>query len=81
MVGLGVRWLVVLWILFHETCCRLQGRAGELVNVLKEAGQHVPPELLKFGTHVKKKEHKLYGAHFNADVDMNKKGTKITFDD
>ena len=71
----------MLWILFHETCCRLQGRAGELVNVLKEAGQHVPPELLKFGTHVKKKEHKLYGAHFNADVDMNKKGTKITFDD
>jgi ATP-dependent RNA helicase DBP3 len=24
----------------------------------------VPPELLKFGTHVKKKEHSLYGAHF-----------------
>lgn len=32
-----------------------QGLAGELVNVLKEAGQIVPPALLKFGTHVKKK--------------------------
>ena len=28
----------------------------------------------------KKKEHKLYGA-FAKDVDMNAKGTKITFDD
>ena len=33
----------------------LQGLAGELVNVLKEAGQIVPADLLKFGTHVKKK--------------------------
>ena len=32
-----------------------QGLAGELVNVLKEAGQIVPVDLLKFGTHVKKK--------------------------
>jgi ATP-dependent RNA helicase DBP3 len=39
----------------------------------------VPEELLKFGTHVKKKEHKLYGA-FAKDIDMNKKATKITFD-
>jgi len=32
-----------------------QGLAGELVNVLREAGQVVPDALLKFGTHVKKK--------------------------
>ncbi len=55
-------------------------RAGELINVLREAGQTVPEELLKFGTTVKKKEHKLYGAHFK-DVDFNAKATKITFDD
>lgn len=38
----------VLMVLF-------QGLAGELVNVLREAGQIVPDALLKFGTHVKKK--------------------------
>ncbi len=37
--------------------CR--AHAGELANVLREAGHPVPPELLKFGTHVKKKESKL----------------------
>mmetsp|Transcript_15410 Transcript_15410/g.21251 ORF Transcript_15410/g.21251 Transcript_15410/m.21251 type:complete len:555 (+) Transcript_15410:148-1812(+) len=55
-------------------------RAGELVNVLREAKQDVPSELLKFGTHVKKKESKLYGAHFK-DVDMNLKAKKTTFGD
>ncbi|CAG9467157.1 unnamed protein product [Pedinophyceae sp. YPF-701] len=54
-------------------------RAGELVNVLREAGMEVPSDLLKFGTHVKKKESKLYGAHFK-EVDMTKKATKVTFD-
>jgi ATP-dependent RNA helicase DBP3 len=49
-----------------------KGRAGELINVLREANQHVPEELMKFGTHVKKKEHKLFGAHFK-DVDMSVK--------
>jgi len=39
----------------------------------------VPESLLKFGTHVKKKEHKLYGA-FSKQVDMTKKATKIVFD-
>ena len=33
----------------------VQGLAGELVNVLREADQDVPPGLMKFGTHVKKK--------------------------
>nr|CAB3456363.1 unnamed protein product [Digitaria exilis] len=32
-----------------------KGLAGELVNVLREAGQVVPQALTKFGTHVKKK--------------------------
>ena len=54
-------------------------RAGELINVLKEAKQKVPEELLAFGTTVKKKESKLYGAHFK-DVDLSVKATKVTFD-
>lgn len=44
-----------------------------------QANQKVPDSLMKFGTHIKKKEHKLYGA-FAKDVDMSKKATKITFD-
>ena len=57
-----------------------KARAGELVNVLREAKQTVPEELMKFGTHVKKKEHGLFGAHFK-EVDMSLKATKKTFDD
>lgn len=57
-----------------------KARSGELINVLKEAGQPVPPELLKFGVTTKKKESKLYGAHFK-DVDLSVKSTKIVFDD
>jgi ATP-dependent RNA helicase DBP3 len=58
-----------------------RGRAGELVNVLREAGQTVPEELLKFGTHVKKKESKLYGAHFKEIGADSGKAKKITFGD
>lgn len=60
-----------------------KGNAGALVNTLRQAEQPVPPELLKFGTAVKKKEHKLYGAFGpkGGDVDMNKKPTKIVFGD
>lgn len=47
---------------------------------VQDANQSVPEALTKFGTHVKKKEHKLYGA-FAKDVDMDKKSTKTTFDD
>ena len=36
-----------------------KARAGELINVLREAKQPVPPELLAFGTTVKKKESKV----------------------
>jgi hypothetical protein len=38
----------------------------------------VPADLLKFGTAVKKKESKLYGAHFK-DIDISAKATKMTF--
>ncbi|KAI0424761.1 P-loop containing nucleoside triphosphate hydrolase protein [Xylaria sp. FL1042] len=57
-----------------------KAHSGELVNILKAAGQPIPDELLKFGTTVKKKAHSTYGAFFK-DVDMSQKGTKITFDD
>ncbi|VFQ70573.1 unnamed protein product [Cuscuta campestris] len=57
-----------------------KGLAGELINVLKEANQIVPSELLKFGTHVKKKESKLYGAHFREIDPSAAKSTKIKFD-
>ncbi|KAK5628723.1 hypothetical protein RRF57_004438 [Xylaria bambusicola] len=57
-----------------------KAHSGELVNILKAAGQPIPDELLKFGTTVKKKAHSTYGAFFK-DVDMSQKGTKITFDE
>ncbi|CAL0331612.1 unnamed protein product [Lupinus luteus] len=56
-----------------------KGLAGELVNVLREAGQIVPEALTKFGTHVKKKESKLYGAHFKEIAADAPKSKKITF--
>ncbi|KAI2609208.1 DEAD-domain-containing protein [Hypoxylon sp. NC1633] len=56
-----------------------KAHSGELINILKAAGQPVPEDLMKFGTTVKKKAHGTYGAFFK-DVDMSKKGTKITFD-
>ncbi|RLN34106.1 DEAD-box ATP-dependent RNA helicase 5 [Panicum miliaceum] len=58
-----------------------KGLAGELVNVLREAGQVVPPALMKFGTHVKKKESKIYGSHFKEITADAPKSTKITFGD
>lgn len=39
----------------------------------------MPAALLQFGTAVKKKESKLYGAHFK-DIDLSTKATKTTFD-
>ncbi|KAH0914621.1 hypothetical protein HID58_029067 [Brassica napus] len=58
-----------------------KGLAGELVNVLREAKQVVPADLLKFGTHVKKKESKLYGPHFKDIAADAPKAKKITFAD
>lgn len=55
-------------------------RAGELVNVLREASQDVPAKLLSFGTGIKAKTSKLYGSHFK-DIDPNLKSKKIKFGD
>lgn len=55
--------------------------AGALQNVLRQAQQDVPEALLAFGSTVKKKEHKLYGAFGPKDDGIPlKKATKITFD-
>jgi ATP-dependent RNA helicase DBP3 len=56
-----------------------KSHSGALINVLRQADQPVPPELLKFGTTVKKKVDPNYGV-FARDVDMSVKGTKIVFD-
>ena len=47
---------------------------------MKQAGQSVPDDLMKFGSTIKKKEHRLYG-NFGPrnDVPM-KKPTKIVFE-
>ncbi len=55
-------------------------RAGELVQVLLAAKQHVPEALTKFGTHIKKKEHKLYGS-IGTQSAIGKVATKVVFDD
>ena len=39
----------------------------------------MPEKLLQFGTTVKKKESKLYGAHFK-EIDPLQKSSKVTFD-
>lgn len=58
-----------------------KSHAGELQQVMKQAGQPVPEELMKFGSTIKKKEHKLYGNFGPKDNGMPmKKATKITFD-
>ncbi|KAI0218497.1 RNA-dependent ATPase [Massospora cicadina] len=57
-----------------------KAHSGELINVLKSANQEVPESLMKFGTTVKKKEHKAYGAFFK-EVDTSIRPTRIVFDD
>lgn len=58
-----------------------KSHAGELQQVMRQAGQDVPAELLKFGSTIKKKEHKLYGAFGPAKgAGPMKKATKIVFD-
>ncbi|ORZ41220.1 P-loop containing nucleoside triphosphate hydrolase protein, partial [Catenaria anguillulae PL171] len=56
-----------------------KAHSGELVNVLKQANQTVPEDLVKFGTTVKRKEHSAYGAFFK-EVDANAKGSLVKFD-
>lgn len=58
--------------------------AGDLVEVLKDAGQVVPPEIEKFGPTIRrKKEHSMYGAHFRAADNGKplKAATRVVFDD
>jgi len=57
-----------------------KSHAGELQQVMRQADQPIPDALMKFGSTIKKKEHKLYG-NFGprGDVPM-KKATKILFD-
>lgn len=57
-----------------------KSHAGELQQVMKQAGQDIPDSLMKFGSTIKKKEHKMYG-NFGPKGDMPmKKAVKITFD-
>ena len=58
--------------------------SGELINVLREAGEEVPSELLAFGTGVKRKEHGFFGNFFkkvDGDGQEMKKAVKVRFDD
>lgn len=58
-----------------------KSHAGELQQVLKQAGQILPDELMKFGSFIKKKEHKLYGAHYGGSNNVPmKQPTRIKFD-
>ncbi len=50
------------------------------MQVLLAANQHVPEALTKFGTHIKKKEHKLYG-HFGTESAPGKVATKVVFEE
>lgn len=57
-----------------------KSHAGELQQVMKQAGQEPPEELMKFGSTIKKKEHNLYGSFGPRGGAPMKKATKITFD-
>ena len=48
--------------------------------MLREAGQEVPDALMRFGSAVKKKEHKMYGAFAGSSDAPMKQATKIRFD-
>jgi len=55
-----------------------KSHAGELQQVMKQAGQEPPEDLKAFGSTIKKKEHNLYGS-FGPRSGPMKKATKITF--
>lgn len=57
-----------------------KSHAGELQQVMRQAGQEVPQELMNFGSTIKKKEHNLYGSFGPRGGGPMKKATKITFD-
>lgn len=56
-----------------------KSHAGELQQVMRQAGQSIPESLMKFGSTIKKKEHNLYG-NFGPKSGPMKKAVKITFD-
>lgn len=55
-----------------------KSHAGELQQVLRQTNQPIPESLMKFGSTIKKKEHKLYGAFGPKDGPM-KEAKKTTF--
>jgi len=57
-----------------------KSHAGELQQVMKQAGYTPPDSLMKFGSTIKKKEHKLYGSFGPRGSGPMKKATKIVFD-
>jgi ATP-dependent RNA helicase DBP3 len=57
-----------------------KSHAGELQQVIKQAGQEPPEDLMKFGSTIKKKEHKLYGSFGPRGGGPMKKATRIVFD-
>mmetsp|Transcript_309 Transcript_309/g.748 ORF Transcript_309/g.748 Transcript_309/m.748 type:complete len:567 (-) Transcript_309:314-2014(-) len=57
-----------------------KSHAGELQQVMKQAGQSPPEALMKFGSTIKKKEHKLYGSFGPRRGAPMKKATRIVFD-
>ncbi len=57
-----------------------KSHAGELQQVIKQAGQTPPEALMKFGSTIKKKEHKLYGNFGPRGGGPMKKATRIVFD-
>ena len=56
-----------------------KAHAGGLQNILREAGQPVPDELMRFGSTVKKKEHKMYGAVGDRGGAPMKAASRIVF--
>jgi len=58
-----------------------KSHAGELQQVMKQAGQEIPEDLKKFGSTIKKKEHNLYGSFGPPKGGPMKKAVKITFGD
>ncbi|VEU42088.1 unnamed protein product [Pseudo-nitzschia multistriata] len=57
-----------------------KSHAGALQQVMKQAGQEPPEPLMKFGSTIKKKEHKLYGNFGPRGGAPMKKPTRIVFD-
>lgn len=68
--------------LFVDDMCWLfvLGLSGELINVLTDAKEDVPADLMKFGTAVKRKKHSMFGDFYRDDSRPMKAAVKVTFD-